>query len=111
MTTTTSFHPGADRYELDFGPCSYARGFAQVDTAQDAWYFGTWTNPDTRRIVSFAEGDLTIRDAESDEEYTAALRELRDWNDERQQWKGIDPGLGETMRARFAALGVADLLH
>ena len=30
-----------DRYRFDFDLCSCARGWAQVDTAQDASWFGT----------------------------------------------------------------------
>ena len=40
MKTTTDFRPLSDRYEFDCGPCSYANGFAQVDTQQDAPYYG-----------------------------------------------------------------------
>jgi hypothetical protein len=36
---------------------------------------------------------------------------IADWNKEAGYWKGIDPGLGEEMKARFVALGLADLLH
>ena len=40
MNTTQDFRPLSDRYELDCGPCSYANGFAQIDTTQDAPYYG-----------------------------------------------------------------------
>ena len=40
MKITREFCPG-DRYTYDFGHCSYENGWAQVDTAQDASYFGT----------------------------------------------------------------------
>ena len=38
MKITREFAP-ADRYVYDFGLCSYEKGWAQVDTAQDASYF------------------------------------------------------------------------
>ena len=38
MKITREFCPG-DRYLYDFGLCSYKKGWAQVDTAQDASYF------------------------------------------------------------------------
>jgi hypothetical protein len=44
MKITREFAP-ADRYLYDFGLCSNASSWAQVDTAQDASYFGTWANP------------------------------------------------------------------
>ena len=45
MGTTTREFASADRYRYDFGLCSYENGFSQVDTRQDAWYYGTWANP------------------------------------------------------------------
>ena len=49
MKITHEFCPrDCDVYE--FGLCSYEKGWAQVDTAQDASYFGTWaTYPVLRR--------------------------------------------------------------
>ena len=38
MKITREFCPG-DRYTYDFGLCSYEKGWAQVDTAQDVSYF------------------------------------------------------------------------
>ena len=35
-----------------------------MDTDQDAWYFGVWVHPITRRVVTYAEGDVTIVDPE-----------------------------------------------
>jgi hypothetical protein len=57
MKIIRSFEPG-DRYRYDFNLCSCARGWAQVDTAQDASWFGTWGSPTERTILNFAEGDL-----------------------------------------------------
>jgi len=111
MKTTRSFHSQADRYMLDFGECGYDKGFAQVDTQSDAWYFGTWTSPTARRIVSYCEGDLTIEDYVDDAEYVEGLRRMQAWHADNGSWRGIDPGLGEKLRAQFTALGVADLLH
>lgn len=58
MKIIRSFEPG-DRYRYDFDLCSCARGWAQVDTAQDASWFGTWASPAERTILNFAEGDVT----------------------------------------------------
>lgn len=41
MKTIRTFAPG-ERYDFDFGECSYANGWAQIDTRQDASYYGTW---------------------------------------------------------------------
>ena len=32
MKTIRDFKPMSDRYSFDFGPCSSANGFAQIDT-------------------------------------------------------------------------------
>ena len=67
MKVTREFCPG-DRYTYDFGSCCYEKGWAQVDTAQDASYFGTWANPTRLMIFSYCEGDTTLREAGSPEE-------------------------------------------
>ena len=101
----------SDRYTFDFGPCSLKNGFAQVDTEQDASYFGTWANPETRTIVNYCEGDVTEQIAETDEEFAAALRELKEWNEKSGRPRfGIDPGFSEDLAARFRAVGLGDML-
>ncbi len=106
----TEFCP-ADRYVYDFGACTYARGWAQVDTRQDASYYGTWTNPERREIFTYCEGDTTLIRCDTNEEYMEQMRAMADWNKEASYWLGIDPGLGEEMKIRFTELGLGDLLH
>jgi hypothetical protein len=67
-------------YWYDFDLCSCARGWAQVDTALDASWFGTWASPTKRTIFSFAEGDFTRTICDTDEEFAATLREMDRWN-------------------------------
>ena len=71
MKTTRDFRPLSDRYSFDCGPCSYANGFAQIDTRQDASYYGSWASPTRRTIVNFCEGDVTTTVCESDEEFVS----------------------------------------
>lgn len=102
----------ADRYVYDFGPCSYEKGFAQIDTAQDASYFGTWCSPTKRAIVSYCEGDVTTTLCETDEEFVATVRQIGEWNVAAGYGPArIDPGFCPDMRAAFERLGLADLLH
>ena len=111
MKITREFCPG-DRYVYDFGLCSYENGWAQVDTAQDASYFGTWANPTRLMIFSYCEGDTTLKEAASPEEFTAELREIDAWN--RAHGYGparIDPGFDPEMKASFVALGLVAMLH
>ena len=112
MNTTRSSRPTYDRYHFDCGPCAPSEGFAQIDTSQDAPYYGTWCSPSARTIVNFCEGDLTSTVCDTDEEFVLQLRELAEWND--QAGYGpmkIDPANNDDLRSRFEALGLADLLH
>ena len=80
-TITREFCP-ADRYRYDFGACSYKNGWAQIDTKQDASYYGTWTNPAERKIFSYCEGDTTLTACDTDEEYKQELFKTVQWNRE-----------------------------
>jgi hypothetical protein len=111
MKITREFWPG-DRYAYDFGLCSYGKGWAQVDTAQDASYFGTWANPTRLMIFSYCEGDTTLKEAGSPGEFAAELREIDAWN--LTHGSGpvrIDPGFDLAMKAAFVALGLEEMLH
>ena len=58
------------------------------------------------------EGDITIETAETDDEFVAAIRELKRWNEEDPgRWKGIDPGFDYKLKLEFEQLGLGDLLH
>ena len=111
MKTKRSFDPEGTRYAFDFGLCKASEGWAQVDTRQDAWYFGMWTNPATRQIVSYCEGDISVEESETDEEYVQALRAMHQWNVDGGYWKGIDTMMNPSIKAAFERLGVEDLFH
>ena len=112
METHREFLPDADRYIFDLGDCSIAKGWAQVDTDQDAWYYGTWANPTARKVCTFAEGDVTVETAETDAEFVEMLRAIKTWNDEQGHgFKGIDPGLSAEAIEKWKSIGLGDLLH
>ena len=46
----------SDRYKFD---CGLPRHFAQVDTSQDASYYGNWASAEALTLVSYCEGDVT----------------------------------------------------
>ena len=117
------------RYFFDMGICRVANGWAQIDTYQDAAYFGTWTNPTTFEFFTYAEGDVIYKKCESKEEYIKEVREhvgfFTDGGEERCL---IDPGCGKILnpdkeegeeyifektgsQLRFIELGLQDLLH
>lgn len=111
MKTTREFAP-ADRYLYDFGPCSSGNGWAQVDTAQDASYFGNWANPTKLLFFSYCEGDTTLVECETEAEFVDYLRKTADWYAKNDGAPAkIDPGLNEEITAAFTKLGLADLLH
>jgi hypothetical protein len=101
----------ADRYLYDFKVLTYSKGWVQVDTRQDASYYGTWTNPDKRQIFNYAEGDCTLTVCGTDEEYKQAVTELVDWNKKYGWWLGIDAGLAPQMKEKFVRLGLEQFLH
>lgn len=111
METIREFEP-ADRYVYDWGPCSSKNGFAQVDTDQDAPYFGTWASPSKLMTVCYAEGDVTIRKAANVKEFVDEVRSIKQWNEDNgYRFIGIDPGLNEELREHFEKFGLNDLLH
>lgn len=109
MKKTHTFIENGDRYRFDFGQCSSANGFAQFDTENDAWYFGQWSNPFTLTHVSYVEGDLTIAQADTPEEFAEYLKELIAFYDEHCGFLQLDCGLRdnrEAMIEAFTSLGL-----
>lgn len=111
MKTERHFEPDIDRYAFDFRYCNHKRGWAQCDTAQDASYFGIWTNPFRLMIVTYAEGDVTIQTAASETEYRNALREAASFYVEQGHGFRIDGMCHGQIIARMNALSLGDLLH
>lgn len=108
MRETRSFAEDGSRYEIDFGPCSYDQCFLQIDTPEDAAWFGIWTNPDERIIASYMEGDIIVQHADTDMEYRSALLDCLTKNNGK-----IDLGLSrrKAHRDRLDSLGLATAYH
>lgn len=113
MTKEKSF-VGGDRYQFDF--TLLKDGFFQVDTQQDASYYGHWLNPIKRILVSFMEGDLIICRYENDEEMSEDLKSFDEF--EREQIgndKGIKIDIGlrdrENVLKMFANSGLTHYIH
>ena len=113
MTTTVkhSFRSDIERYSFDYDECSRKFGYAQIDTRQDASYFGTWANPFTLTIVCYAEGDISRTIAATDSEFTKEIRELAKWNEASGWGMHIDGMCDPEIIAIFELLGLHDLLH
>ena len=112
MKRIEEFLMDGDRYHFDFGECSHHLGYAQVDTSQDAPYFGIWTNPTTLTTVSYIEGDVYREITESVEEYVEFIRKLKsDYEAMGTKIRGIDPMLNSEISNRLIEIGLGDLIH
>lgn len=117
MKNVERFRSEEDRYFFDREDCSSDEGFVQIDTRQDSWYFGMWTNPYTFTTVSYCEGDVCITTFDNVDEYVSYIRESDAYFVEAGYghigidpgWPG-EPGTDEAIR-RFRELGLEDLLH
>lgn len=110
MKTTKEFNP-TDRYIYDFRECTTGKGFAQIDTSQDASYYGTWANPFKLIIFSYAEGDTILQECDNEKEFVREIKALKKWNNEMGCSFGIDPGFNAELKEKFITIGLSDLLH
>ena len=102
----------SDRYQFDFKYCTTKKGYAQIDTAEDAWYYGNWGNPTTRRIVSYVEGDLIVTQCDTDEEFVSAIREMNAWHEKNSGRRiSIDPGFNEAIKQAYTQLGLDEFMY
>jgi len=109
-TTIREFNP-TDRYIYDRKYCTAQKGWAQVDTEQDAYYYGTWANPTHLVVLTYAEGDTTLVMCDSDSEFVAELRKIDKWNqDNGWQPVRIDGLCNKDIIERFQQLGLGDML-
>lgn len=111
MQKLRTFNSQGDRYVYDWGLCSSRNGWAQVDTKQDASYFGIWTNPTAFKIFQYTEGDEYLTTCENAEEYKTELLALIDWQKQAGYWKGIDAGFDDKLKQAFVDLGLSEYLH
>jgi hypothetical protein len=111
MKTTRTHESNGNRYGFDFGPCSSKNGWAQIDTSQDAWYFGSWANPARLMVFDYTEGDCTLQQCESSEEFCELIHKIRAWNLDRGYTFAIDPMCNNDIEQQFRALGLGDVLY
>ena len=110
MKTIRDFNGSIERYHFDFGQCSSSEQFAQLDTSQDARYFGMWGNPFTMTVVTYCEGDITYEECESAGEFSALIEKLASFYD----GFAIDPGFdheNNPVAIEFCKLGLGDYIH
>ena len=106
-----AFTPYIDRYAFDFN-LPYRRGWAQLDTEQDASYYGHWANPWRRQVLYYAEGDITLETKETDAAFTNHVRVWANWcKDHLGETGRIDAMTNDQLVIAFTRLELADLLH
>jgi hypothetical protein len=108
---TRDFAP-ADRYLYDFKILTTAKGWAQIDTRQDANYYGQWINPAKRQIFCYCEGDLILTEVDTDAELVTEVESIKTFHDNQgYPFLGIDPGFNEGLKSKLAEVGLAAFLH
>ena len=101
----------ADRYKYDFRLLKAVDGWAQLDSRQDASYYGQWVNPLTLKLFSYCEGDTTLTECTDEPDFIATVRECIRWNQEAGYWIGIDGMCSTPIIEAFTRLGLAEFLH
>ena len=110
ITRTESFHDDIDRSTVEHSLYVFTSGstWAQVDTDQDAWYYGNWANPATLAIVTYAEGDLIVLNCETTEEFCSELNRMAAWHAVQGSYLRIDPK--EKHESLWLELGLGHLM-
>ena len=108
---TRGFECMSDRYKYDFQLCHFKDGWAQLDTKQDASYFGNWVNPLTLKLFSYCEGDVTLTECEDEADFIATVRESVEWHKEREYFIGIDGMCHAPIIEAFTRMNLAEYLH
>ena len=106
ITIENQFDPDGTRYYWDR---LVSKGFAQIDTTEDASWYGHWACPQRRKLVSFVEGDICITNCTTDHEFISEVRKTCDWHSRHNQFQGIDPA--SKTKHLWIDLGLSDLLH
>lgn len=87
---------GGERYYFDFLEGFFDGGWRQYDTDQDAWYFGVWVNIERREILTYAEGDISLRACASVESLKEQLESMaKFYGDPPPAFTAIDTSTGQ----------------
>lgn len=108
---TRGFECMSDRYKYDFRLCTSDKGWAQLDTKQDASYFGNWINPLTFTLLSYCEGDVTLTECEDEADFIATVCECVRWHSERDYFLGIDGMCCAPIIEAFTRMDMVEFLH
>ena len=105
MNTQKTFC-NSDRYIFDFNMCSFKKGFAQLETTEDASYFGNWINFKSLELVTYCEGDLTVIKCDDVEEFKKELLKTVSWYKKNKSFIGIDLMCSDDIKKDFNNLNL-----
>ena len=71
-----TFLEEGDRYRFDWLLHDEGEGWKQFDTDSDASYFGVWLNKSGKLVLSYAEGDLSVTQCDTDSAYNREVAAL-----------------------------------
>ena len=107
---TKGFDTFGDRYKYD-ALYQRADGWAQIDSKQDAWYYGQWINPITFKLFTYCEHDTCLTECANEADFIAMARECVDWNKNAGYFEGIDAMADPPIHEAFTRMGLAEFLH
>lgn len=110
MKKTHEHCPGS-RYIYDFKLFEQKNGWTQLDTKNDAEYYGNWANPFKLIIFSYVEGDCSLTQCENEEEFIAEVREMEKSMNRLQYGLAIDAMMNKEAEEKWKSLGFGDLLY
>lgn len=109
-TLLRGFDLHGSRYDYDEKRTA-ANGWVQIDTCQDAPYFGIWAHAANRRIATFCEGDLMVEICDDDADFQKSLQACLAFYDRDGRPTKIDAAFSEPVAAPYHALGFSDRIH
>ena len=86
--------------------------YAQLDTSEDASWYGNWASAQRLAFISYAEGDCCITTCDSEEEFVSEFTRFKEFCDRvGYDFKGIDPGLDPDHKAEWERVGLGSFLY
>lgn len=98
-----------DRYMFDH---QLPSDYAQLDTSEDASWYGNWASAQRLTFLSYCEGDCTLTRCETVEEFKDEFQSFLDFCDRvGYQFNGIDPGWLSPNKDQWQKIGLNEFLH
>ena len=95
-----------DRFIFDFNYCHFKKGYAQLDTTEDAHYFGNWVNFKSLELITYCEGDLTVIKCDDVKEFKEQLLKVVSWYKKNKSFIGIDLMCSDDIKKDFNNLNL-----